>query len=315
MLKNNEKSVIICEKLGGITMEKSKQEQIYRTLEEIDINPEFVIRESFLGYKYRKGRGKLYENDAEIPNNLIRLYYGLGFNLENFNALKKVFITHYIKNESELERVDIHQNHSNVEIQGLRKMYEYIHSDDIDYMFNIYTLKELHEKLFSLTEFPECAGEFRKSDAYLSGTGTNLAEWTMIRPLLNVLDEEVQTLLKMAPLVKEYTDVNLLFEYINRCVILKCKIIQIHPFIDGNGRVTRGFTNKLFEYAGLPPIYIKSNERKEYQIAMHKTDEDNYHDIINFYKYKICDSIIELDINERMKLKKEDFQKKINLPK
>ena len=32
--------------------------------------------------------------------------------------------------------------------------------------------------------------------------------------------------------------------------------------------------------------------------------ENNYEQIIQFYYYKICDSIVELDINERLKEEK-----------
>ena len=89
------------------------------------------------------------------------MYYGLG-DRANFETLKNSFVSRYIKNESKLEGV-----HSPEEIEGLRVMYEYIHSDDIDYMFNVFTLKELHEKLYSKTAYPEFGGDFRRSDAYI----------------------------------------------------------------------------------------------------------------------------------------------------
>lgn len=271
-------------------------------LQKMGIEPLFLMQETFLGYKYRKREKKLSYSDSEIPATLIRIYYGLNIDRMPFDTLKKAFITHYINNESKLEGLEIQSIHSKVEVEGLSKMYEYIHSDEIDYMFNIYTLKELHQKLFSLAEFPEYAGEFRKIDVFLPGTGTELSEWRMVRPSLNMLDDEVQELLKMANIIKERPDIDLLFEYINRCIILKCKIIKIHPFLDGNGRVTRGFINKLFEMVGLPPIYIKPNERTEYHKAMNlANNEGNYTTIQNFYLYKICDSIIELDINERVR--------------
>ena len=41
----------------------------------IDIN--FIIQESFLGYKYRKKVNKLYEEKAETPTKLIKMYYSL----------------------------------------------------------------------------------------------------------------------------------------------------------------------------------------------------------------------------------------------
>lgn len=271
------------------------------------VDPLFIIQETFLGYKYRKREKKLYETDSDIPANLIRIYYGLTNERMPFDTLKKAFITHYINNESKLEGLETDNIHSKVEIQGLGKMYEYIHSDDIDYMFNIYTLKELHQKLFSLTKYPEYAGEFRKIDVYLPGTGTELSEWRDVRNHLNELDTEVQNLVEMSKLIKQTQNVDALFEYINRCVVLKCKIIKIHPFIDGNGRVTRGFINKLFEMVGLPPIYIKPNERTEYHKAMNlANNEKSYQSIQNFYLYKICDSIIELDINERIKKPQTD---------
>lgn len=83
-------------------------------------------------------------------------------------------------------------------------------------------------------------------------------------------------------------------------------------FADGNGRTIRGFINKLLEDAGLPPIYIKANERTEYHLAMNKANnEENYDFIKGFYRYKVCDSIIELDINERIKAENSEFKNNI----
>lgn len=285
--------------------------EVGEALQKMGIEPLFLIQESFLGYKYRKREKKLYESDANIPNTLIRMYYSLNTERIEFDTLKKAFVSNYINQESKLEGVASEQNHSKAEIKGLEKMYEYIHSEDIDYMFNIYTLKELHQKLFSLTEFPEYAGEFRNAIAYLKDTEAELTDWTMIRPILNELDKEVMSLLEVANEIKDSQNTEALLKYIERCVILKCQIIQVHPFFDGNGRVTRGFINKLFEYAGLPPIYIKKGEKEEYHRAMSKArDENDYNDIIGFYKYKICDSIVELDINERFKNSTIDINKK-----
>lgn len=275
---------------------------VVEALQEMDVDPLFIMQEAFLGYKYRKREKKLNDLDKSLPTNLIRIYYGLNTDDTHFNTLKKTFVKNYIQGESELEGVQLNSIHSKVEIQGLKIMYEYIHSDEIDYMFNIYTLKDLHKKLFSLTEFPECAGEFRTIDVYLPHSGVDLYDWSYIRTRLNELDKEVLDLVELAAIIKEQKDINLLFEYIKRCVILKCNIIQVHPFLDGNGRVTRGFINKLFEMVDLPPIYIKAADRFEYQHAMNLAiNEKNYDFILNLYLYKICDSIVELDINERLK--------------
>ena len=62
----------------------------------------------------------------------------------------------------------------------------------------------------------------------------------------------------------------------------------------------------MFKIRNIPPVYIKARERTAYHLAMNKANnEGDYSYINNFYRYKICDSIIELDINERMR--KESF--------
>ena len=233
----------------------------------------------------------------------------------SFESLKKAFVSRYIRNESELEGVNYEQIHGKAEIKGLQTMYEYIHSDEIDHMFNVYTLKELHEKLYSATPYPEFGGTFRNDTRFLPGTGTEITDWTMIRYELNNLDPEVLELYDLAKEINGSGEADLLLEYLDRCVVLGCKLVKIHPFGDGNGRTIRGFINKLLEEAGLPPIYIKTQERTEYHKAMNAANnEDDYSLIKNFYRYKVCDSIIELDINERIRMQldgKENVSKDV----
>lgn len=276
-----------------------EKQKILQTLDDAGLDVVFMIRESFLGYKYRKHNHQLNVFDASIPTQLIKMYYTLNPDIIEFDKMKEAFISHYVLNESKLEGVNDQDIHGKEEIEGFKKMYEYIHSDEIEYMFNVYTLKDLHKKLFSCAEHPEYAGEFRKWDVYLPGTGTELVEWSMIRPALEELDKKVQYLREYSKLVKDSKELDNLFDYLDQCIELKCQLIKVHPFGDGNGRTIRGFINKLLEDVGLPPIYIKSSERTEYHIAMNlANNEDSYDDIKNFYRYKICDSIIELDIND-----------------
>jgi len=283
-------------------MSEKEKEKIIQQLDLIGVDMMFLIRESFLGYKYRKYNHQLYSGDSSIPTTLIRMYYGLNPDEIVFNKLKSSFISRYVLNESKLEGVNDRDIHGQEEIAGFQKMYEYIHSDEIEYMFNVYTLKDLHKKLFSCTPHPECAGNFRNWDVYLPGTGNELAEWSMIRPRLNELDKTVQYLREYGKEVRNSNDIDALLDYLDKCVELNCQLIKVHPFGDGNGRTVRGFINKLLEDAGLPPIYIQSTERTEYHKAMNKANnEGDYEDIKNFYRYKVCDSIIELDINDRVR--------------
>ena len=265
--------------IEGFINELLKVQGINRTILAkiiLGVEPNHIIQEMFMGYKQRKQRRQLYSDDNTIPTTLISMYYELGDRC-NFETLKNSFVSRYIKNESKIEGV-----HSPEEIEGMRVMYEYIHSSDIDYMFNVFTLKEIHEKLYSLTAHPEFGGNFRRSDAYIKGFPSDLVSYPFIFRELDKLDPEVLYLKEIAPFVKE--------------------LIRIHPFADGNGRSVRGFINKLLEDAGLPPVYITLAEKDEYREAMGKAIGDGDYSVIkNFYRYKICDSIVELDINRRIR--------------
>lgn len=278
-------------------MSDNDREFFFRHLNEIGIDTEFIIRETFLGYKWRKERGKLYGADRDLPTKLIKMYYELNPDEITFDRLRKAFVRKYIRNESRLECV-----HSEFELKGLERMYEYIHSSEIDDRFDVYTLLDLHRALFSYSPYPEYAGNIRNDNVYLPGTGIDICDWRYIRRNLNDVDEDVQYLRSIASEIRNSDDSDQLLAYLDCCVEVNCRLIKIHPFMDGNGRTIRGFTNKLFEDVGLPPIYILERERGEYHRAMNKAINDfDYTDIKDFYRYKICDSIIELDINNRVR--------------
>ena len=292
-------------------MPEETKKIINEALESLGLDQMFIIKEAFLGYKYRKREKILYDQDQELPAKLIKLYYSLGYEME-FDSLQKAFITHYVNQESQLEGINIKSIHSANEIAGFRKMYEYIHSNEIDDYFSIYTLKDLHKLLYSEAPHAEFGGTIRCDDRYLPGTGTELCPWRYINQKLYEISPRVDELVSRAKDIKEKRDVQRIIPFIDDVMVLKSDLILIHPFADGNGRCIRGFVNKLFEYAGLPPVYIKVNERTEYHKAMNKANnEKDYTDLQNFYKYKLCDSIVELVINEMIKQDKDQARRRL----
>ncbi len=291
-------------------MSYTLMQNINIALKSMGIDSLFIIKETFLGYKYRKLNHILYNQDQEIPTKLITLYYGLNDDRVPFNTLKKMFVSHYINQESKLEGIDVKSKHSRAEVEGLGKMYEYIHSDDINYMFDVYTLKEIHKQLYSLTDYPEYGGTFRNSQVYIKNRNLEICDWWNIREELEKVDVEIQKLRKEAEEIRKFESTERLLEYLDKCIKIQNKLLVIHPFSDGNGRTIRGFTNKLLEDAGLPPIYIKASEKEEYLSALAKSDNGDFQAINNFYRYKICDSIVELDINQRIYEDKEEAKQK-----
>lgn len=259
-------------------------------------------------YIERKRTRNLYKTGLNIPKRLLIFYYQLNRENRHLNDNAESFIKHYIACESILENA-----HLNFEKQGLKEMYEYLFSNEINENFDIYTLLDLHRKLFSKAPYPEAGGLIRNSEAHIDGAPINLATPSEIRIELKFLDNDLKEILAMQEEVK--TNKSYLFTYIDKCIILSSRLIKVHPFTDGNGRTIRAFLNKLFMDVELPPIYISSNENKTYKKAMQKAigEENDFTSIIKFYYYKICDSIIELEASHKNKTYNKSAQTIMNL--
>lgn len=259
-------------------------------------------------YIERKRTRNLYKTGLNIPKRLLIFYYQLNRENRHLDDTVESFIKHYIACESILENA-----HLNFEKQGLKEMYEYLFSNEINENFDIYTLLDLHRKLFSKAPYPEAGGLIRNSEAHIDGAPINLATPSEIRIELKFLDNDLKEILAMQEKVK--TNKSYLFTYIDKCIILSSRLIKVHPFTDGNGRTIRAFLNKLFMDVELPPIYISSNENKTYKKAMQKAigEENDFSSIIKFYYYKICDSIIELEASHKNKTYNKSAQTIMNL--
>lgn len=272
--------------------------------DEVDV--ETLMVSAFEIYKGKVGTEK-YSSDSNIPQNLIKLYYSEDTNHSSFSDIITSFKEKYIKQESLLEGV-----HTREEIDGLGVVYDYIRSEEWNKCANIYVILAINSRLFSLTPYPEYGGTFRNSDCFVGESDIQTMPYGRIPQAVQALWFEFDRLMKLGielNLHKEYVPEDRIIEYINDCMKLKAKLIEIHPFPDGNGRTMRALVNLLFKIAGLPPVYVKRVERGKYIKAMENAISEGDYSLINkFYYYKICDSIIELDINQRNK-KKEKTKK------
>lgn len=60
------------------------------------------------------------------------------------------------------------------------------------------------------------------------------------------------------------------------------KFVRIHPFDDGNGRVSRLLMNYVLLKNGFPPVIIKSADKANYLKALHDADIGNYESFITY---------------------------------
>jgi len=261
------------------------------------------IQMLFDGYINRKKEKRLFVETTIIPELIILTYYTCLQKIQFFNIYDnfknkyisedsvKNFKERYIYNENKLEDI-----HTREERMGLRKVYDYIQTKEDLQSINLYTLTDIHEILYSLTPYPEFGGKYRNDLRFLPNTGIDLTPPYMIVHEMNGLRDEIDNLVVMGNELGENKEPGKLIDYVDKCIELKCKLIKIHPFGDGNGRSVRAFINLLFKLANIPPVYIENKEREKYGEAMQVALGDNdLTKIKGFYYYKICDSIISLD--------------------
>ena len=69
----------------------------------------------------------------------------------------------------------------------------------------------------------------------------------------------------------------------------------IHPFPDGNGRISRALLNWMLSLKGISPIYIDEDSRGEYYSALSEIDiNENYIPLIMLIEKRILNTMIEL---------------------
>jgi len=247
---------------------------------------------------------------SEIAKYAISQYYlKHGSRNHHFDLFNSFFVDEYVNHESLVEGV---VEEKSVERKGLKKVYDYIFSDQLNENFDIEIIKKYHKLLFSETPHPEAAGYYRNAPARIDGAAINLYNWEEIEQALHDANKELKQIIEEANKIFGTYEFEEIFEYINRCIRLNCHLIHIHPFFDGNGRTIRALTNKLFILGGVPPIYVHTAEKKIYNKAMQKAiAENNYEDIYGFYYLKICQSIYELDLNPTDELQRKKDKKLI----
>jgi Fic family protein len=99
-----------------------------------------------------------------------------------------------------------------------------------------------------------------------------------------------ETALQMGDLIKWYLDTsaNQSIHPIELAAELHYRFVCIHPFDDGNGRLSRLIMNYHLLKNGYPPVIIKSADKKNYLFALHEADTGN----LEAFKTYIAEQLI-----------------------
>lgn len=152
------------------------------------------------------------------------------------------------------------------EVENYKRVLQYVDSyrGDIDRRF----ILKLH-MLIERNIDDEHAGSFRRIEVGIEGS-----PWEP--PPAIVVEEEIDELLNWYGQMKgELHPVEL-------AGIFHHRFLQIHPFVDGNGRVARELLNFILRRNGFPPVIIPVKEREEYMIWLAEADRGRVRGLLEF---------------------------------
>ena len=283
------------------------------------------LRQRMREYGVSAKRQELIENkiDSTLLSNVVSSMSFVMADINKYTGQK--FLQNYIYNDNKLEGVVIDRkqlnyiladlNFNGVDSQffendreeivmtlGNLEMQQYVINtkDDI----SLRNCGQLHSLLFKYVPYPDDNGKFRDGTALLKRGTIQPVPYYEINDRINELDKELQFFMKN---IDQYE----IGKYIEQVAYFTYKFIVIHPFRDGNGRISRAIMNWLLSKKKIPPIYIDQKCRKEYYDALSKIDLEEdpvpfimfiekriIHTMIELHRYLFVDEIDEEEINE-----------------
>jgi Fic family protein len=122
----------------------------------------------------------------------------------------------------------------------------------------------------------EDAGKYRTKNVRITGATKTPPDWSKVTKLMDELIEKI-TKNKKHP--------------VETAALLHHRFVEIHPFIDGNGRVARLLTNLYLIASGYPPIVLKIEERGKYYRFLRAADAGNLSPFANFIAKAVDESL------------------------
>lgn len=251
-----------------------------------EISPQNINRR-IQEYKPETKRKELIKNtkDKEFLDNIIDSLSHKMIEVESIVGAR--FLNNYIYNDNRIEGINISKNEVTYLLGDLyinKENSEFFNIEDESIVMTLgnYALQEyvintieeasvlgcskMHSLLNSYTPYPEYAGFYRRDDAVIRKGRAQPVLYTNINEELNKLEEKLKE-------VRNNKDKYSVSEYINIIVPLIHKFTIIHPFSDGNGRISRALLNWILKEKRIPPIYIDTESRTEYLDALSLADK------------------------------------------
>ena len=138
-------------------------------------------------------------------------------------------------------------------------------------------IREIHHLIVKETD-SDIAGKYREGNVIITGANHTPPEGFKVT-------HEMQNLIKWIKANKNK------LHPVELAAIVHHKLAYIHPFWDGNGRVSRIIMNIFIMHAGFPMAIILKNDRKRYYRVLSEADKANYSPFCEFVAQSVIRSM------------------------
>lgn len=132
----------------------------------------------------------------------------------------------------------------------------------------LHDIRKYHKRLYALAPYQEDSGKFRSSNTWIGSGTVETVDYTQLSKSFYLIsrsfDEKENKFNSM--------DNSEIIEY---AVKIHYELVRLHPFPDGNGRVSRAFMNKIMQCKDIPLIFFYNEEKNEYIKNLQSIDKFN----------------------------------------
>jgi len=123
----------------------------------------------------------------------------------------------------------------------------------------------------------EESGKYRTENVRITGSKTTPPSYSKIIKLMEGFISNIRKL-KLHP--------------IKKAAFIHHELVRIHPFLDGNGRVSRLITNLYLMKQGYPPIVLKKEDRHKYYQVLQRADDGDLSPLANFIANAVHEALM-----------------------
>lgn len=177
--------------------------------------------------------------------------------------------------------------------EALEFLYDLIEKDK-KITISEHLIRELHNLVVNKTQ-SDIAGKYREGNVIITGSK-------------HTPPDGFEVPIKMQELITWFSKNKNKYHVVELSALIHHKLVHIHPFEDGNGRVSRLVMNLLILKAGYPLAIILKNDRARYYRVLSEADEENYTGVCELVAQSILRSLnIYLKILIPKKKQKEQY--------